>query len=335
MGINTETNIEKIYSLLKTKGIDKKFIREVLLPHWWDEKILSSKAGFLQTVSLIAKNLGVELSDLISTKGELCLSNQYNIKFKKNTNYYLHPTELFPQSVAARLYNIVFKSFDKEYTLNTNSYITLRNEFLSKYSIFDLKNLLDFLWQKGIPVIFVSEYPRDTTRFDGMAFKFNERPVIVISNKHKHEAWLTFIIAHEFGHIALGHLNKNENLIFDSNISVLKNNEELRSNDFAVNFLVENKNNIPNFSAIKSSFKLANQLRAAARKLKIEPGILALMFAFRYKAFPLASLAINVLYPEANASSTVLEQMMKNLSLELLSEEDLEYFENLTGLSGV
>jgi len=77
-------NINDIYALLKSKGIDKSYVREVILPKWWDEKILSSKAGFLQTVSIIAKNLGIKLSDLLSESDELHLTQTVPIKFKKN-----------------------------------------------------------------------------------------------------------------------------------------------------------------------------------------------------------------------------------------------------------
>jgi Zn-dependent peptidase ImmA (M78 family) len=306
-----------------------------LLPSWWSDEIANSKAGFLQTVSLLAKNLDVDLSTLLSNQDKLLLKNRYNIKFKKNKSYDSLTTDFVPQSIAARLYSIVLKSVKVEYTLNIHNSFELRKDFFSKYAILNLNNLLDFLWSKGLPIIFVSEYPRNVKRLDGMAIKFDKRPIIVISNRRKHEAWLTFILAHELGHILLNHLDESSNIVYDSDMETSDSKEEKEANKFAIGFLIEDENNIPDLSEINSSFQLANKIRAISKELKTEPGLLALMYAYRFGNFPLASQALNILYPEANATAIVLKHLQKNLLLENLSEEDLEYFEGLTSLAGV
>jgi len=327
-------NIENIYTLLKSKGIDKKFIRNVLLPSWWDESILSSKAGLLQTISLISKNLGTELSDLVSNKKDIHLSSNFNIKFKQNKSYKNLTTDFFPQALSSRLYTLIDRTYNKEFNLNLNSVQELREEFLTEYNEINLFNILGFLWNVGIPVIFVSEYPKDINKLDGMVFKFDDRPIILISSKRKHEAWLIFILVHELGHIFLSHLGNNtENAIFDQNLEILDDDEETEANNFAINFLIEGKHNIPDFNNVNNTFKLINRLRPLSQKLKIDTGILSLIYAYRNNNFLSASKALNSMYPEANASKKVIRIMKQNLTLDNLSEEDLAYFEKVTGIA--
>jgi len=331
--MENETNINNVYTLLKSKGIDKKFVREVLLPSWWDESILSSKAGLLQTLSLISKNLGTDLSDLVSNKKNIQLSSNFNIKFKQNKSYKNLTTDFFPQALSSRLYNLVNKTYKKEFNLNLSSVQELREVFLTGYNEINLFNILEYLWNVGIPVIFISEYPKNINKLDGMVFKFDNRPIILISSKRKHDAWLIFILAHELGHIFLNHLSDTENIIFDQNLEITDNNEEAEANDFAINFLIEGRDNIPDLYNIDNTYKLINRLRPISQKLKIDSGVLSLIYAYSNNNFLSASKVLNSMYPEANASKKVVEIMKRMLTLDNLSEEDLDYFEKITGIA--
>jgi len=333
MDDNTK-NINEIYELLKSKGIDKSYVREVLLPKWWDEEILSSKAGFLQTASIIAKNLGIKLSDLLSESDELHLTQTVPIKFKKNKSYSTLTTDFFPQTLSAKLYSLIKSSFEKEFALSIDDPDELRKDFLSSYDKIDLTNLLDYLWKKGLPVIYVSEYPKDVNKLDGMVFNFEDHPVIIVSSKRKHDAWLIFILVHEVAHILKKHLSNSENVIFDSNFEDAENSEEKEANEFAVKFLIETEENIPSSLSMDSSYKLVNQLRPIGNTLKLDLGVITLMYAFRVNNFVLGSQALNVMDPEPDASSKVKSKMIEFLDLDNLTEEELEYFENLTGVIG-
>jgi hypothetical protein len=288
----------------------------------------------LQTASIIAKNLGIKLSDLLSESNELHLTQTVPIKFKKNKSYNTLTTDFFPQTLSAKLYGLIKSSFEREFTLSIDDPDELRKDFLSNYDKIDLTNLLDYLWKKGLPVIYVSEYPKDVNKLDGMVFNFENRPVIIVSSKRKHDAWLIFILVHEVAHILKKHLNDSGNVIFDSNFEDAENNEEKEANDFAVKFLIENEENVPSTLDLDSSFKLVNQLRPIGNELKIDPGVITLMYAFRANNFVLGSQALNVLDPEPDASSKVKTKMIEFLDLDNLTEEELEYFENLTGVTG-
>lgn len=329
---NTDTNISNIFDLLKSKGIDKKFIKDVLLPSWWDESILNSKAGFLQTLSIISKNLNISIKDLLSNSSDFHIASDFPIRFKQNRSYNNLTTDFFPQSLASKINKIINHTFEKEVTININTPSELRAFFFENYSEINLNNLLDFLWSNGVPVIYISKFPKGVNKLDGMIFKLDKRPVILVSSKRKHDAWLIFIIAHELGHLMLNHINDSGNIIFDHEIEQSDIGEEEDANNFALDFLLGNKNDNIIDSNLSTAFKLVNIIKPLSVSLKIDPGVIALFFAKSNNKFPLASNALNTMYPEADASIKVISYMQSQLNLENLNEEDLEYFEAITGL---
>jgi len=64
-----------------------------------------------------------------------------------------------------------------------------------------------------------------------------------------------------------------------------------------------------------SSFKLVNQLRPIGKTLKLDPGVITLMYAFRVNNFVLGSQALNVMDPEPDASFKVKTKMMEFLNI--------------------
>jgi Zn-dependent peptidase ImmA (M78 family) len=94
-----------------------------------------------------------------------------------------------------------------EFQLKLKSASVIRNKILENREFIDLQGLLQFCWNCGIPVVYFDRYPKFQDKFDGMVAFFDHRPVIVISLNQSSKAWLTFILAHQLGHIVKGHAN--------------------------------------------------------------------------------------------------------------------------------
>ncbi|NUN09517.1 MAG: ImmA/IrrE family metallo-endopeptidase [Ignavibacteriaceae bacterium] len=325
-------NLETIYAKLKPLGIDKRFIRDVLLPDWWSDEILSSKAGFLQTVSIIAKNLSVKLSDLLDPVEGRLLQPSVTVRFKSRSDEV--SGQLFPYAVASKLSKLLTASYNTPFNSVLDSAPELRRKLFESRSLLNLENLIDFLWSLGVPVIYVSEIPATGQKFDGMTFRISNNPNIVVSSKRTQDAWYLFILAHELGHIALGHLNGDGNGIIDSNIEANNNDEEQKANDFAIRLLLEDPNNLPSFKLNGSPYDVVNKIFPLAKKLKVDAGSLALMIAYRDNSFAVASKAINIINPQPNAPKLIKMKMKEHLKLDKLTEEDREFFERITGLNG-
>lgn len=328
-------NLNSIFSSLNNYGIDKSFLKKVILPDWWTEDILSSKTGYFQTLSIIAKNLNLKVSDLINHPENLSPVNLFPIKFKKAANVEISSKDLWPNILASRisaLINEAFSASAKEITPNVNE---LRKMFLTQYKTIELNSILDFLWQMGIPIIYISQFPRNIHKMDGMVIKSGGRHIIFLSKNRKHKAWALFIILHEFGHILNTHLKESESVIYDIDVETEIDEEEKQANEFALSFLFDSSNN-HNLTEgqFKTGFQLAVYCQKKAASLNIDPGVVALNYAYHFKNFPLAQQALRILDPTADAISLIKSKMKSYLNLENLSEENLEFFLKVTALEG-
>ena len=326
-----EYNLDKIYSFLKNYGIDKKFIREFILPDWWDDEVVKSKSGYLQTISLIAKNLGVNISDLLSSSQELTFKLPLIVKYKTAKNVELNRQNIWPMSLAIRLSEIVEETYSVRPQIMFTSATSLRKAIFEKYSIITLANVLDYLWLSGIPVLHVAEYPHGMRKMDGMVMSYNERPIIILSKKRTHDAWLLFTLSHELGHIGNGHLSSKENIIFDTDIeNTDQDREEMEANNYGLELLLGRNYSVITDANLTSAFKLTNLARIKSKELKIDPGIVILNFAYTTKKWALAEQALKIVNPHAGAVELIRQKMKDYLDLNKLSEESYDYFSKLT-----
>ena len=183
------TNFNSLTACLSSFGIDKNFLHRIILPDWWTEDVLSSKAGYMQTLSIIAKNLNLNLSDLLTNPDKFNLINQYPIKFKKAANVNISHEDLWPNVIASRIANLIEETFLLPPQKPGEDIFKLRNDFLQKFDKIELSSVLDFLWTMGIPVIYISQFPRDVHKMDGMVVKSGDRFIIFISKNRRHNAW--------------------------------------------------------------------------------------------------------------------------------------------------
>lgn len=67
-----------------------------------------------------------------------------------------------------------------------------------------LKELLDYAWSCGVPVLHVRNFG-DNKKMDAAVVNVDDRPVIAICRDDKAHAKVAYKLAHELGHIACGH----------------------------------------------------------------------------------------------------------------------------------
>jgi len=328
-------NINTIYKTLSKSGIDKKFIKSIVLPDWWDDSIAETKAGFLQTIDIISNNLGINLAGLLSNSETINLKGSAIIKFKTAKNVEIPESSIWPRSLALRISELIEEVLMIEFqSLPTNA-SDIREEIIGNYKMISLETVLDYLWTHGIPVIYISEFPTSMNKMDGMIIDLFNRPIIIVSKTRKHDAWLLFIIAHELGHFIKGHLNQSENIIYDTNIETEQDDEEKQANEFALEFLVGStspKFNIPN--NFSSAFKLFNIVNKIGKELKLDPGIITLNFAYLTKNWALAGQTLNIIAPNADAVGKIKNRMKRHLNIEKTSEENADFLQRITSIAG-
>lgn len=333
--MTAEYNIKNVYQLLGNYGIDKKFIKEIILPAWWEDEIANSKAGYLQTISIISKNLGIDASELINISDVITLMHQTNIKFKYPHNKTVNPKNIWPKSLAVKISEIINQTYSVSYNGIFRNALEIRNIITQKGKL-DLNSTLEFLWSFGISVLHIPVFPKEVNKMDGMAVNLNGRPLIILSKNRKHDAWLLFILAHELGHIMKGHLSNSNEIIYDLNLESEEDSEEKAANEFAIELLNGTKS--PAYLSpkknYKSPFELVNDIRPISKQFNVDPGVIALNYAYRTKNYALAEQALNILFPKADAVGLVKSVMKSKLDLEKITEESYDYFVKLTAISG-
>ncbi|MEW6652917.1 MAG: ImmA/IrrE family metallo-endopeptidase [Bacteroidota bacterium] len=331
----TEYNIKNIYRSLQNYGIDRKFIQDIILPSWWEDEIANSKTGYLQTASLISKNLGIAVTELINTTNSVALIYPANIKFKSPRNVSINASDIWPNSLAVKISETIDQLYSTPLLSFSNNPLEIRRAIIEQYGKIDLNNTLEYLWSSGIPVLHVPVFPKEVNKMDGMAVNLNGRPLIILSKNRRHDAWLLFILAHELGHIINGHLSSTDQIIYDVNLETEADDEERVANDFAAEFLngTKSPSYFPSNNSFNSPYGLVNYIRPLSKKLSVDPGIIALNYAYKTKNYALAEKALNILAPKADAVKLIQMKMKTKLDLEKLSEENFDYFTKLTSLS--
>lgn len=195
------------------------------------------------------------------------------------------------------------------------------------------EGLLDYCWGHGIVVIHVSNFPRGLKRMHGLAARVDGRPVIVLSWARRHPAWLLFVLAHELGHLALGHVDEGTTLIDDEVDKESGDAEERAANDFALALLCGSSET--RFSANDRWLK-AEALAAAATKLghelRIDPGHIVLNYAntMGKSFYAVANAALALLPGAADAPEAARRRLAGGLDWERLPAESSEFVMRMT-----
>lgn len=312
-----------------------------MLPSWWDDQIASAPDGMWELVLGIAKSLSLDAVAL--SKGELFPKGAVvNISYKRNA--LVNPQDFQASTlIASSISNAIISSIKVPYQGLPNNVWELNEEIraIGKGSV-DFDALLNYCWRRGVPVISLSNLPFGLKKMDGAALKVGDRPVIILAKKNNSKSWLSFILAHELGHIALGHLENNSSIVdialqqestFDSDNT--GDSMELEADKFALNILggplaQETQERWGDFD---SAITLATNARAAANLLGCSAGHLILRYAFRTKRWPEAASALKFLREDFDAQKEIVKSMASGIAFDDLSNDVQDLIFRITGYS--
>ncbi|HVZ19310.1 MAG TPA: hypothetical protein VG897_19480, partial [Terriglobales bacterium] len=205
----------------------------------------------------------------------------------------------------------------------------------------DFDSLLQYCWESGIVVIPLPHLPVGMRKMDGAALMIGMRPVIVISRRNDSKSWLSFILGHELGHIALGHLGPDSSIIDvalqkESTYAAesLSDPQETQADAFALTVLGGRHADAIQaaWSSRESAVNLAVAARERAADIGIAPGHLVLRYAFRTKRWPEATTALRFLSEDFDAQAVVAEALMKYLRPDELASDVKDLIGRITGV---
>jgi len=317
-----------IYERLAEIGFDRKFIREHVLPDWWDDSLASNGPSRLIAEMTIARHLGFSLQELENPSAELALPpvSDFRLKHSKGAT----PKEVQPAVVVGQRVAELVVQLKKD-TVRYESLPSAgeaRASILKNGGLVDLRSLVDFCWSAGIALIHMNPQSLPAgKKFQGMALFRNANPAIVLAYGSDRPPWLAFHLAHELGHFYYEHTLPGGVTLVDSEIDEIDNDEqEGKANLFATELLTGD----PAFALSPERLKPPELKKMALdyqQRYQIDAGAVVLFWArsasqsfMSYRPWPLAQQVIDDLGLKSGAQQIIAEALLSHLDLEDMPE---------------
>lgn len=248
-------------------------------PDWWTDEADLSRSAQAELRFSLARKLGLHPSALLEEDAPRFVWEDV-AKFKHLTaedERELAAITSFGISVAQGLVRAV----PGERIHDRYSSQDIRTAIIRGQPFVRLVDLLATCWGLGIPVVYLKVFPLSAKRMCAMSVKVDGRYAILIGRDAQYPAPIAYYVAHELGHIMLGHLDASSALVdFGDPLTADDNDdEELAADAYALELLTGNAR--PFVDAKVQHFsgrRLAETLLAAQEELQTEAGTLALCF---------------------------------------------------------
>jgi hypothetical protein len=199
-----KTLFKEVLRKLEVAGISRSFIKSYVLPGWWEEGMLATESGIEHGLAYLSSFFNIPMVRLL---GEPDLREQGSVavSYKKRSN---SPDGSLGKATLLGLWvaRLVASACRIPYSeLPSDAALVYRELSRGKKNGVSFSDLIEYAWSHGIPVVRITP-PKTGNHPDGLCTVVDERPVIILMKKQDSCAWQEFILAHELGHAALGHV---------------------------------------------------------------------------------------------------------------------------------
>lgn len=334
MTITAQNPMENLYRRLRAVGFDKRYVQTVALPSWWDDSAAVSPSGYQEGLMLLSRHLGLSLQSLQNDAVPLELRRFGPCNFKKSQGV-TDDDLAIARAVCTRAAQIAAASIQTDWQgAIPGSGTEIRETILDAGAPWvGLRELVDWCWRSGIPVLHLSSFPRAARKMDGMVALVNGRPVIVLCKNARQEAWLLFILAHELGHLVRGHVLQDGVLVDERIASDSLDDQEAEANVTALQILTgDSDGRFYSTGRWPNADSLAEMARRHGKLHQIDPGHIVLNYSnFKGPAFhALGNASLNLISPQAEGIRIIHEQMAANLDWSGVPEDSSEFLMRVT-----
>jgi hypothetical protein len=235
------------------------------LPRWWNADSIESgshlKEGFLllaSTLQIPAQRIEERLSPLVPP-GSLTRC--------KGSSPEQDEKHLFARQAAEILARNLICMLDIHQQPIRRSAEELRGLLLERNPRITLEGLLQVAWDSNVPVAHLAEAP--SPRPHAIATNVDGRCAVVFLRNFRHSGWHLFDLAHELGHIMLGHVSEGESYC-ESNATDRREAEEVEANEFALMLLTGQKLTVGYHREV-SAEKLRSVAVQSSQLYKVDP----------------------------------------------------------------
>lgn len=267
-----------LIDLLRKAGISRAAIAAAW-PSWWTEEAGHSPSGRAELRFALARRLGLEPKPLLGERVEFVWNDEARFKHLSVED---EPQKAALTSFGMSVGRILLRASGGELTKPVSAE-ALRAAILSSSPFVDLGVLIATCWTLGIPVVHLRVFPLDAKSMHAMVVSVGGRFAILLGRDNSYPAPLAFTLAHELGHIMLGHLEDAPALVdmMDPAMTGDGDDQEVEADRFALTLLTGTPD--PDIQTSFEKFNaptLADAALRAAPTYGVEPGTLALCLAF-------------------------------------------------------
>jgi hypothetical protein len=249
----------------------------------------------------LARRLGLDPSSLLADDQEPRFAWREEARFKHLTSEDAVERDgiaSFGRAVASAMAEAVPHP---EIDLTGRPALELREELLVSGKPFvGLDTLLALSWAAGIAVVHLRVFPWPQKRMAAMAVRVRDQPFVLLAKDAIYPAWIAFYLAHELGHITLGHVTSDQALVdleAEGRLSDEEDEEEHEADAWALELLTGLANpTVLSADGTRSAAELARVAVSSGQALGIEPGTLALCFGYSTGDWSVANASLKRIY---------------------------------------
>jgi hypothetical protein len=329
----TAPAMKDIYRRLKPLGFDAAFVRELLLPDWWDDELANVPANRAIAEAAISRHLKISVDRLATADAGLTIPSTVPVRLKSATRGTNAEVVRPSIAIAQRTATLLVQSLSSELTnFECSPAQNVRQEILAKRGSVTLDSLLEYCWSHGILIAHLDRLPRVTgfRKFDGLALFAHDRPVVLLAEKKDAPAWLAFHIAHELGHLMCRHVTPGSALLPDENLErIINDTDENEADAFANELLTGDP--CPNMKTIygMTAEKLVKEILRVAPGKQIDPSVYALVYGHNADRMPVAVKALSLIKQDIGARGQIRRYLSQYISTDKLSDTDAHFLETL------
>lgn len=322
-------------SRLKQAGLTDAAI-DAAWPEWWSEAADASMSSSLDLRFSVARKLGLDARSLLDEDGELRFIWRDEARFK-NLSAESEADLAAIASYGKALGNLISSVFKQSELHLSRTAAELRQSILVHRPFVGLEDLLILCWSCGVPVVHLRVYPLNRKRMAAMCVQVGNRPVILLAKDSSYPAQIAFYLAHELGHIMLGHL-KGETAIVDLDDDEPRreegDTEEAAADKFALELLTGNPEFrvMPEQGSTYNAPSLASEALRVKDTAQIEPGTLALCFGYSTGNWAVVNSAMRFIYgPPINVWQMVNRLALREIGDKHVPDDSVSFLYTVLG----
>lgn len=323
---------KKLRQTLKASGLSNRVI-DAAWPEWWSDEANASSSAKAELCFAVARKLGLSPKSLINERVEFVWRDQ--ARFKHVTAETVAERDALG-SFGVSVGRLLISMTRSRVGTDLFSAEALRGAILGGSEYVDLRSLLSTCWALGIPVVHLRIFPLQSKSMHAMVVRADGRYAILLGRDASYPAPVAFTLAHEIGHLMLGHLVDGAAIVeLDDPGSgrADADQEESEADKYALSLLTGTeapviKPDTDDFGA----WKLAMAVLSAGPPTRIEPGTLALCYAYQSQEWSKGMASLPHIYQESKPVWKEVNGIAsKELDWSIASDDTADYLRIVMG----